>query len=134
MENEMDGISDIKNKLVTVEGGIKKRGRKKKDRAVPRTKEDQTKFYVELEGQLEDLELVKKLLREANHKNYGREIIFKDLAIMAIRKLTSKDIEKLKDSSLSEMEKIQRLLDEHNQKMGTTISLGEFLVKRLNIE
>jgi hypothetical protein len=64
---------------------------------------------------------------------YGREINFRDLVIHAIPKLNSKDIEKNQDSSLTEMERVKRLLDEHNEKNKTMLSLGEFLVKKLSI-
>ncbi len=48
-------------------------------------------------------------------------------------KLTAKDLEKIQEGSLSEMERVQRFLDEHNQKNETKLTLGEFLVKKLNI-
>lgn len=73
------------------------------------------------------------MLKDVNNKTYGREITFRDLAVYAVPKLTSKDLEKLQDGSLSEMERVQRLLDEHNEKNKTSLSLGEFLVKKLNI-
>lgn len=50
-----------------------------------------------------------------------------------MRKLNSKDIDKLKDDSLSEMEKVTKLLNEYNQKNNSNLELGEFLVKKLNI-
>jgi hypothetical protein len=31
------------------------------------------------------------------------------------------------------MERVQKLLDEHNQKNSTSLSMGEFLVKKMNI-
>jgi len=50
-----------------------------------------------------------------------------------MERLSSKDVEKIQEGSLSEMEKVERALNEYNQKNGTTFSLGEFLVKKLNI-
>jgi hypothetical protein len=79
------------------------------------------------------LSLVIKQLLEANNKSYGREIIFRDLIIHAIPKLNSKDIEKIQEQSLTEMERVKRLLDEYNEKNNTSLSLGEFLVKKLSI-
>jgi hypothetical protein len=112
----------------------KKRGRKRKENKEEEKKEGQrNKFFVDLGNDQEALVLVKKLLDEANSKSYGREIIFKDLVIHSIPKLNSKDIEKIQDQSLTEMERVKRLLDEHNEKNKTTLTLGEFLVKKLSI-
>mgnify|MGYP000538297119 FL=1 len=112
----------------------KKRGRKSKKKEGEERKEEQkNKFFVDLGDDQEVLLLVIKLLSEANNKAYGREINFRDLVIHAIPKLNSKDIEKIQDQSLNEMERLKRLLDEHNEKNKTSLSLGEFLVKKLSI-
>ena len=111
----------------------KKRGRKSKKKEGEERKEEKNKFFVDLGTDQEMLLLIKKLLVEANNKAYGREIIFRDLVIHAIPKLNSKDIEKIQDQSLTEMERVKRLLDEHNEKNKTALSLGEFLVKKLSI-
>ena len=110
----------------------RKRGRKKQEKAEEK-KEDKNKFFVDLGSDKEVLSLIKKLLGEANNKSYGREIVFRDLVIHSIPKLNSKDIEKIQDQSLTEMERVKRLLDEHNEKNKTALSLGEFLVKKLSI-
>ncbi len=112
----------------------KKRGRKRKEKVGEEKKEEQkNKFFVDLGNDQEVLQLIKKLLGEANNKSYGREIIFRDLVIHALPKLNSKDVEKIQDQSLTEMERVKRLLDEHNEKNKTMLSLGEFLVKKLSI-
>ncbi len=113
---------------------IKKRGRKPigyKEEYV--LNKDQSKFFVDLSKENELLKKVQELLIEANNKNYGGEITFKDMALFAIDKLTKKDIEKLKDNSLSEMEKVERSLEEYNKKNSTNLNLGEYLIKKLNI-
>jgi len=109
----------------------KKRGRKKKGEE--RKEGMRNKFFVDLGSDQEVLLLINRLLVEANNKSYGREIIFRDLVIHAIPKLNSKDVEKIQDQSLSEMERVKRLLDEHNEKNKTSLTLGEFLVKKLSI-
>jgi phospholipid N-methyltransferase len=115
-------------------GTGKKRGRKKKDSSVEIKKEEQqNKFFVDLVKEKEVLEVINKLLEEANNKSYGREITFRDLVIYSVPKLNPKDIEKIQEQSLSEMERVKRLLDEHNEKNKTLLTLGEFLVKKLNI-
>jgi hypothetical protein len=111
------------------------RGRKKREntREECNVEDHQYKFFVDLRHEKEVLEQILKMLKEVNNKPYGKEITFRDLAVYAVPKLTTKDIEKIQEGSLSEMERVQRLLDEHNEKNKTSLSLGEFLVKKLNI-
>tara|TARA_Y100000590_G_scaffold439819_1_gene564351 strand:+ start:285 stop:689 length:405 start_codon:yes stop_codon:yes gene_type:complete len=112
----------------------KKRGRKpKNEKAEYQINSEQTKFFVDLSKEKDSLEQIFNLLRKVNKKNYGREITFKDLALFGIDKITEKDLDKIKDGSLSEMEKVEKTLDEYNQKNGTKLSMGEFLVKKLSI-
>ncbi|HAZ12509.1 MAG TPA: hypothetical protein DCY86_06945 [Bdellovibrionales bacterium] len=84
-------------------------------------------------GDKQSLDLIFDLLARCNQKPKGREIIFKDICLLALPKITDKDIERLQESSLSEMEKVQRALEEFNLNNGTNLELGEFLVKKLNI-
>src|SRR3989339_539953 len=93
----------------------------------------QTKFVVDLFGDSSALDLVFKLLVDANKKDYGHEITFKEMSIYALERLGPKDLEKIQEGSLSEMEKVERALKEFNAKNGLSLSLGEFLVKKLNI-
>lgn len=110
------------------------KGTKRLKESMDVAKEDlQYKFFVDLRSEREVLETILKLLKEANNKSYGREITFKDLVIYGIPKLNSKDLEKIQEQSLTDMERVQKLLDEHNAKSGAKLSLGEFLVKKLNI-
>lgn len=117
----------------------KKRGRAKKsvedEKNVAETFEnvEKSKFFIDVGKEIETRDLIGKLLLEANNKNFGREIVLRDLIIASIPKLTSKDIERIQESALTDMEKIERLLIEHNEKNKTSLTLGEFLVKKLNI-
>lgn len=112
----------------------RKRGRRSEKNDVREIiNKDQTKFCIDLSKDEKNLQMLFNLLEGANQKAMGREITFRDLVLYALSKLTPKDIEKLKDDSLSEMDKVQRVLDEYNQKNGANLSLGEFLVKKLNI-
>lgn len=121
------------------EGGEKKRGRVKKsvedNKNVAETFEnvEKSKFFIDVSKEIETRDLIGKLLNEANNKNFGREIVLRDLIIASIPKLTSKDIERIQESALTDMEKIERLLIEHNEKNKTSLTLGEFLVKKLNV-
>lgn len=112
----------------------KKRGRKAKieGRAYELNK-DQSRFFVDLSDDKSKLAEVFNLLEKANKKDLGRDIVFKDLALIGISKLTEKDIEKIQDQSLTEMERVQKSLDEYNLKSGLRLSLGEYLVKKLGI-
>ena len=113
---------------------VKKRGRKPKGQKKEyKINQEQTKFFVDVTHDRSSLDLIFSLLGKANKKKLGRAIHFKDLAIYALGKLTDKDLEKIQEMSLSEMEKVERTLQEFNQKNGTTLSMGEFLVKKLNI-
>lgn len=117
----------------------KKRGRAKKsvedEKNVAETFEnvEKSKFFIDVSKEIETRDLIGKLLHEANNKNFGREIVLRDLIIASIPKLTSKDIERIQESALTDMEKIERLLIEHNEKNKTSLTLGEFLVKKLNV-
>ena len=112
---------------------IKKRGRKKLDKNENKINKEQSKFFVDLGKEKAVLELIITIIREANNRDYGREITFKDLAVYALPRLIAKDLERIQESTLSDMERVQKLLDEHNQKNSTSLSMGEFLVKKMNI-
>lgn len=112
----------------------KKRGRKPRNQKKEVSlNQEQTKFFVDLSNEKESLDLIFGLLRKCNEKDYGRIILFKDVCLYAVAKLTDKDIEKIQETSLGEMEKVQRLLDDHNKKTGQNLALGEFLIKKLGI-
>lgn len=113
---------------------IKKRGRKPKNQTRETViNKEQSKFFVDLSNEQESLSLIFDFLLKCNKKNYGRPILFKDICIYAVSKLTDKDVDKIQEVSLSEMEKVQRALDDYNKKNGQKLELGEFLVKRLGI-
>lgn len=115
-------------------GDGKKRGRKAKNKKKEFVVNlEQTKFYVDLSHDKVELSLIFELLGKANQKDYGRAINFKDLAIFSVTKLTDKDLEKIQESTLSDMEMVERALIEFNKKSNSNLTLGEFLVKRLSI-
>ncbi len=112
----------------------KKRGRKPKNQISEYVlNKDRSKFFVDLSCEKVELDLIFGLLERANQKDYGREITFKDLTLFSVTKLTDKDLEKIQESTLSDMEKVERALIEFNKKNNSNLSLGEFLVKRLSI-
>ena len=124
------------NNVVKLEGGEgkKKRGRKRKSEKVePEINKDQNKFYVDVTKDHEGKEMLMSLLAQANKKDFGREITFRDLVFAALPKLSAKDVEKIQESTLSEMEKVERALAEYNKKNETSLSMGEFLVRKLGI-
>lgn len=126
----MNEVIEIKKEKVAGN----KRGRKSKDgKVVYELNRGQTKFFVDLAKEKVALEKVFNLLTKSNQKDYGREVVFKDLALFGIDKIVDKDIDKIKDGSLSEMEKVKKALDEHNEKNKVNLSMGEFLVKKLSI-
>jgi len=112
----------------------KKRGRRPKDAKFEYVlNKEQTKFFVDLSKDEKELKVVQEYLLKANDKKLGGEVLFKDLALFSMDKLTTKDIDKLQENSLTEMEKVQRSLDEYNTKNGFKLSLGEYLLKKLNL-
>jgi hypothetical protein len=116
---------EVKNEIV---------GRKKKKNELAyKINKEQTKFFVDLSKEEKSLGLVRELLVRANNKKHGDEISFKELALCGMKKLLQKDIEKIQEESLTEMEKVHRALEEYNSKNNSNLGLGEFLVKRLNI-
>lgn len=112
---------------------INKRGKKKSERRETQVNKEQLKFFVDLSKDQAVLENIISLIHEANKRAYGREITFKDLAIYSIPKLTTKDLERIQEATLSDMERVQKHLDEYNLKNSTALSMGEFLVKKMNI-
>ena len=114
--------------------GKNKRGRKRKNESVDEGNlKEQNKFFIDVSKEPENKEMLLNLLAQANQKEHGREIILKDLVLIALPKLNLKDIEKIQEGCLSEMEKVDRALLEYNKKNEVQLSLGEFLVKRLGI-
>lgn len=118
--------------------GKKKAGRRKKTEEVRNDvgideNSEKSKFFIDVSKEFETRDLIGKLLIEANNKSYGRPIVLKDLIIASIPKLTPKDIERIQENALTDMEKLERLLIEHNEKNKTNLTLPEFLVKKLNI-
>jgi endonuclease III len=118
-----------------IPGKVKmKLGRRPKDqRKIYEINEDQTKFIMELSDQKNELQMIFNLLLRANQKDYGREIIFKDLVLLALPKLNDKDLEKLQECSLTGMEKVARALDLYNKKNNTHLKLDEYLLLKLGI-
>ena len=111
----------------------KRQGSKVKVLGTEKLSMEQIKFFIDTTKDLSERKLIVKLLEDANNKSYGREIILKDLVYYALPKLTPKDLEKIQEGSLSEMQKVDKALADYNLKNQTDLSLGEFLVKKLGI-
>ena len=112
----------------------KKRGRKPKHTKTEfQINPDQTKFFVDLSKDKESLKRVIDLLVTTNKKDYGKEITFKDLALFGIDKITSKDIEKIQEGSLSKRELLERAWEEFNKKNKQCLSFDDFLLKKVGI-
>lgn len=111
----------------------KKEGSKVKKKKGVVVSKDQKRFFVDYKGDVKGHELALSLLVQANTKEHGREVVFKDLVDHALALVTAKDVEKIKEESLSEMDKVKLLHEKYNSKHGTNLSLGEFLVERLKI-
>ena len=133
MNKEMEEIKE-EEKFEKMEGAKKKRGRKPKDyKDKYRLNKEQSKFFIDLSKDKDNLGMVFNLLESTNNKEFGREVSFKDIAIYGISKITPKDIEKIQENTLSEMEKVDRMRAEYNKKNGLNLDMGEFLVKKLSL-
>ena len=112
----------------------KKRGRKPKHTKTEfQINPDQTKFFVDLSKDKESLKRVIDLLLATNKKDYGKEITFKDLALFGIDKISSKDIEKIQEGSLSKRELLERAWEDFNKKNKQCLSFDDFLLKKVGI-
>ena len=111
----------------------KKEQKTKNDNDGFKINKEQIRFLVDIGRDTDVQRKIFELLEKANNKEYGREITFKDLAILGITKISSKDIEKIQEGSMTEMERVDRAFNEYKLKTGENITLGEFLVKKLNI-
>ncbi len=124
---------------VGTESGSGKGAKKKREAIAKKSSEvcvvsrEQSKFFVDVSDEKESLALIFSLMERANKKEHGRPITFKDLTLCGLAKLTDKDLERIQETTLTEMEKVNRALIEFNQKNSTTLSLGEFLVRKLGI-
>ena len=96
-------------------------------------KKNPSRFHLDANKERETFNLALDILAKANKKDRGREVTFGDVVDYAFSKLRPRDIEKIKERSLSEMEKVERLLAEYNRNRGANLTLGEFLAKKLKI-
>ncbi len=112
-----------------------KRGRRpknqKKEYVLDRS---QVKFFVDLSKEKESLDLIFDLLEKANTKEFGREVIFKDLALFALSKLTDKDLLKVQEVTLSKEEMLERIVRDYNLKHGTSLSKADYFLMKEGIK
>ena len=97
------------------------------------TKKYPSRFYLDSKKERETFNQVLKILDEANQKDRGREVTFTDVVSHALSRLNSKDVEILKEKSLSNMEKVELVLAEYNQTHGLNLDMGEFLKMKLKL-
>lgn len=114
-------------------GRKNKEAKENKNEDREENKDGQDKFFIDVTKDQEAKEMVGKLLSEANNKQFGRAIILKDLLLIALSKLTSKDIELIQNNSLTHLEKVKKQCFEYNQKNKMNLDLGEYLVSVKNI-
>lgn len=134
MEKIDSELNNINKEVKKEKGGTGKKIKGEKKKAIKEdVNNEKSKFFIDVSKEIETRDLIGKLLSEANNKSFGREIILKDLIVLSLPKLTPKDIERIQENALTDMEKIERLLVEHNEKNKTALTLGEFLVRKLNI-
>jgi hypothetical protein len=95
------------------------------------------RLFVELKtlnNSEEFMSKVDELLKLANEKDKGREILFTDLAVAGIGKLTSKDIKRIQQESLTNEDKLAIACEKYNKKNGTTLSIIDFAAAQLKLQ
>ncbi len=93
--------------------------------------ESKVKFFIDLRKDKKILAKLNSMLVKLNEKDYGRELGIKDLFIYGFNKITDKDVEKIKEGSLSAMEKVESACMAYNVKNDSKLSVAEFMVKKL---
>lgn len=83
-------------------------------------------------GEKEHKELVNSLI-SVNEKEFGEVVTIKMLLDYSLRRLTKKDVQEIKNSSLSVHERIEQERQKFNQKNNLELTLEEFLIQKLKI-
>ena len=91
----------------------------------------QDRFFIDVSDDDSGYELIERLLREANNKQYGRKVILKDLVMAALPKLKEKDIEAIKEASVTPMEHLRRKTDDYNEMYSTKLKPIEYFAMAL---
>ncbi|OFZ23294.1 MAG: hypothetical protein A2202_02930 [Bdellovibrionales bacterium RIFOXYA1_FULL_36_14] len=123
----LDGlVKDVKEE--------KKKSRKSKnDKDGFKINKEQTRFIVDQGSNVEGLGKIFEQLEKANNKEYGRKISFKDLAVYGITKIKPRDIEKIQESSMTKMEKVERVFNAYKSRIGEGVTLEKLGAQKLNI-
>lgn len=116
--------------VIETEKETKKRTKRKE---VYRVDKKQRRFYIDFKGEDDAHKRLMELLTVVNEKDYGSPIGVKEVLIHSMGKLNPKDLEKIRDSSLTGLEKVERARIEFNEKNDTDFSMEEFLLRRLNL-
>ena len=110
-----------------------KPGRRRK-KAAPPGYENRKRLVIDKAHTPKTHALAIKLLTAANRKEHGREVTFDHLIALALSKVNAADLNRLKDESLADMDRVNLKLKQYNSQNKTNLTLGEFLVKQLEIK
>lgn len=75
----------------------------------------QDRFFIDVSDDDSGYVLIERLLGEANKKQYGKKVILKDLVMAALPKLKEKDLDAIKEASVTPMEHLRRKTDDYNE-------------------
>lgn len=87
----------------------------------------QDRFFIDVSDDEKSFELIHGLLNEVNTKKYGRKLILKDLVVVALTRLKQKDLEQLREASLSATDLVKRKTDEYNEAHGTKYGIYDYI-------
>ncbi|OUS00314.1 hypothetical protein A9Q84_00240 [Halobacteriovorax marinus] len=115
------------NELKSFEDHVETKGKRK--RSALKT----IKFSYKI-GEEEQLEKLNIVLKDLNSKKFGRELFIKDLLDWMVSNITTKDIEKVQNLSLSLKDKVEMRLQEMGDKKGEDIDIYDYIAKSLKIQ
>jgi hypothetical protein len=104
------------------------------DSPAPTEKKYRVKYQIDLRNRDDtDKILVENLLIKANNKEIGEEVTATDLFIFSLSKIQETDFKKIHDNSLTDWDRINIEHKKSNKKHKESLSLQEYLVKRLKL-
>ena len=119
----MSGLSNGKENLKGKEMSVQKSVVMGKERVVIYTKDLSD----------EDKKLVEDVYSNVNDKSMGDNVSLTRIFIEGLKKLSSKDIERIQKDSLSAKDLIQIELEEYNNKNNSNLSLYEFAAMKMKL-
>jgi predicted nuclease with TOPRIM domain len=98
-----------------------------------KTPKEARRITLNFKNRDKDYAKLEQVLSELNDKNYGEVISILDLMMTAINKLSAKDLEQMKLSSLTAKEKIEQAVQQYNEKNAEKLGVDEYICRQLKL-